>query len=127
MRLQEKTKMKLLLLSIIFTTVVYGQEIPECLYTPLKRAKLQTKKMSKKLDLTKSQIYVIDSLNLVYAKKVEREIISSDKSKLTKYFRMKRLINEKDKLLKQILTQSQFKIYEKMRSKAMRNIYKNAF
>ncbi|WP_456437024.1 hypothetical protein [Psychroserpens sp.] len=127
MQLQKTIKRNLLLFSIVFTTLTYGQQIPDSLNTPLKRATLQNKEMIKKLNLTEIQIPKIDSLNLVYAKKIEREIISSNKSKLVKYFKMKRLINEKGKLLKQILTQTQFKIYEKMRSKAMSNIYKNAF
>ncbi|MEM5564170.1 hypothetical protein WNY78_03600 [Psychroserpens sp. AS72] len=110
---------------MIFTTLVYGQQIPDSLNTPLKRATLQTKEMSKKLNLTKTQIPTIDSLNLIYAEKVEKEVITSDRSKLAKYFKMKGLLNEKEMFLKQILTQAQFKIYEKMRSKAMRNIYKN--
>lgn len=127
MRLQEKTKMNLLLLSLVLTTLVYSQQIPDSLNTPLKRATLQTKEMSLKLNLTDNQTPTIDSLNLVYANKVEKEIISSDRSKTSKYFKLKDLINEKETLLKQILSQNQYKIYEKMRSKAMSNIYKNVF
>ncbi|WCO02793.1 hypothetical protein [Psychroserpens ponticola] len=127
MPLQVKIKRNLLLLSLVLTTLVYSQQIPDSLNTPLKRATLQTKEMSQKLNLTDIQIPVIDSLNLVYANEVEKEIISSNKSKISKYFKMKDLLNKKEAVLKQILTQVQFKIYEEMRSKAMNNVYKNAF
>jgi hypothetical protein len=119
----------LLLLISLFTGLVCfsQQQVPDSLNTAKKRSDLLTKRMITELKLTEKQIPKVDSLNFVYANRVEVDVIKSDKSNWSKYWKIQSIMNEKESFLRRIITASQLKIYKKMRSKAMNTIIRNAF
>lgn len=121
-------KKALLLISLFFGIICFSQEqIPDSLNTAQKRSEILTKRMTVELDLTKIQIPIVDSLNLVYAQKMDEEVVKTSKSKWSKYWKTQSIMDEKEVFLKEILSKEQLKIYKKMRSKAMNNIIRNAF
>ncbi len=121
-------KFLLVLISFFITIFCYSQkQIPDSLNTAKKRADLLTKRMIAELKLTKKQIPKVDSLNFIYANRVETEVIRSHKSNWSKYWKIQSIMNEKEVFLRRIISTSQLKIYKKMRSKAMNTIIKNAF
>ncbi len=129
MKSLHNTKLKniVFVLSIAYYFQGYSQQIPDSLNTAQKRAAILTFQMTEQLQLSSNQLFKIDSLNLVYAKKIEEDVIKSDKNRFSKYFMMKKILNEKDDYLIFILSKQQFKIYESMRDEALKNIRKNAF
>lgn len=129
MKSLHNTKLKniVFVLSIACYLHGYSQQIPDSLNTAQKRAAILTFQMTEQLQLSSNQLLKIDSLNLVYAKKIEKHVIKSNKNRFGKYFKMKKILNEKDDYLIYILNKQQFKIYESMRDKALENIRKNAF
>lgn len=80
--------------------------------TAEERAQKMTEQMQKRLSLTAAQIQPVQALNLKYAKQNEQTINSND-NKYSKLKKIKSTQNEKSKELKLILTETQFKEYEK--------------
>jgi hypothetical protein len=90
--------------------------------TPEQRATLMTERMKKELPLRDDQHQVIYKINLRYAQKVQKEIIDAGLSTLSWYSKGMKINNLKEKELKPLLTESQFKVYQKMKSEAMQKM-----
>lgn len=121
-------KIKIVLIIVLLSFSTLSQtKLPDSLNTPKKRAKILSTRMQKELHLTKNQFKKVDSLNIVYAVKMEKEVIKSGRSDWGKYWKTQSIMNEKEIFLRRILNKEQLKKYKKMRSKAMSNIIRNAF
>ena len=93
--------------------------------TPEERAKNQTEMMVKELKLDKDQEKKVSEINLKYAKMMDdtREKAGGDRDKIRENMRTQ--MEEKNKELKKILTDDQYKIWqtkqEEMRNNRQRN------
>lgn len=110
----------MLVVQVTYTQLVYArnQESPE------QRAKMLSDSMTIRLHLTTNQQLVIRNINLKYAKKMQKEVIETDKSKLSKYMKATSIFHDKDDELKKILTKEQFDQYQKMKSEQMKKLAK---
>ena len=70
------------------------------------RAQRETEMMKKELNPTKEQLKQIDSINLVYAKKMDELMTTGDRERSREAFQTN--AQEKDKALKTILTNEQY-------------------
>ncbi len=86
--------------------------------TPEQRADKITQEMIKTLPLDSSQVDTVHSLNLKYAEKAQKEIIDQNMSKWSMLRKGQKLNNQKEKELKPLLSESQWKNYQKMKSAA---------
>ncbi len=77
--------------------------------TPEERAQMQTEWMKENLQLNDSQLVKVDTLNLEYARKMEK--IKEINGNLSKLKAAKKTSEEKDKKLKKLLNEEQFKFY----------------
>ena len=82
--------------------------------TPAERADIQTNLMGATLSLSDEQAEHINAINLKYAKKVG-EIYNSQGSKFRKFWKMRKLGNDKDQELKSVLSNEQYEKYEKIK------------
>jgi hypothetical protein len=89
--------------------------------TPAERADLQTNFMVEKLKLSDQQVEPIRAVNLKYAEKTG-EIYNSQKRKFRKLKEMRKMRENKDKELKTILTDEQYKMYEKNKNEMRERI-----
>jgi hypothetical protein len=89
--------------------------------TPAERADFQTNFMVEKLKLSDQQVEPIRAVNLKYAEKAE-EIYNSQKRKFRKFKEMRKMRENKDKELKTILTDEQYKMYEKSKKEMREKI-----
>ena len=118
----------LFIISFLFGIGCFSQQqLPDSLNTANKRANILTKRMVSELNLTDYQLPKVDSLNLVYAIKMDVKVIKTSKSNWSKYWKTQQIMNEKEVFLRRILNKEQLKKYKKMRSKAMNSILRNAF
>ncbi|OCX53365.1 hypothetical protein BEL04_03430 [Mucilaginibacter sp. PPCGB 2223] len=79
--------------------------------TPEQRAKMQTGMMKTKLQLDTTQVVKVQAINLAAAQKMD-PILKSDGGKLAKLRQMRDIENTRDKELKKVLTDDQYKKYE---------------
>lgn len=84
--------------------------------TPQERAKLQTEKMKTALPLKEDQIKPIHALNLKYAEIMQKEVFDQGASQWTMYTKGSEINKRKEKELKKLLSDAQFKNYEKMKA-----------
>ena len=121
--------MKYILITLfLITGNLYAQKkLPDSLNTPIKRTKILTKQMYKRLNLNKVQLKKVDSLNYVYAVIMEKDVIRKGTSNWSKYWKTQSIMNEKEFFLRRILTSKQLKEYRKMRSEVMNRILRNNF
>jgi hypothetical protein len=84
--------------------------------TPQERAKLQTEKMKTALPLKEEQIKPIHALNLKYAEIMQKEVFDQGTSQWTMYTKGSEINKRKEKELKKLLSDAQFKNYEKMKA-----------
>lgn len=84
--------------------------------TPQERAKLQTEKMKTALPLQEDQIKPIHALNLKYAEIMQKEVFDQGASQWTMYTKGSEINKRKEKELKKLLSDAQFKNYEKMKA-----------
>lgn len=84
--------------------------------TPQERAKLQTEKMKTALPLKEDQIKSIHALNLKYAEIMQKEVFDQGASQWTMYTKGSEINKHKEKELKKLLSDAQFKNYEKMKA-----------
>lgn len=91
-----------------------GDEMKEIMKntTPAERADFQTNLMVEKLKLSDQQVETIRTVNLKYAEKAE-EIYNSQKKNFRKLKEMRKIKENKDEELKTILSDEQYKTYEK--------------
>ena len=79
--------------------------------TPEQRAKMQTSMMKTKLQLDTVQVVKVQAINLAAAQKMD-PVIKGDGGKFAKFRQMKDIESTKDKELKKVLTDAQYKQYE---------------
>lgn len=79
--------------------------------TPEQRAKMQTSMMKAKLQLDTIQVAKVQVINLAAAQKMD-PVIKGDGGKFAKFRQMKEIEGVKDKELKKVLTDAQYKQYE---------------
>ncbi|WP_353485132.1 hypothetical protein [Haliscomenobacter sp.] len=84
--------------------------------TPQERAKLQTEKMKTVLLLQENQIKPIHALNLKYAEIMQKEVFDQGASQWTMYTKGSEINKRKEKELKKLLSDAQFKNYEKLKA-----------
>jgi hypothetical protein len=121
--------MKLLIVGLlIFTHQVFPQKLDiNHPGTPEQRAKMTTDTMKIRLKLTPPQEPLIYALNLKYAQIMEKEVIETNKSSFSKYWKGNGINNKKESELVKILTPIQYKEYEKMKSEKMKKILSSIF
>lgn len=107
-----KKYLYLLLIALLSCALVQAQA-PEELKntTPEQRAKVQTDLMKTKLQLNEEQTAKVGAINLKYAKQME-PVVKSGGGKLAKYRQAKKINEQKEAELKQVLTTEQFETYE---------------
>ena len=76
------------------------------------RAQRETETMKKELNLTEVQIHKVDSISLVYAKKIDEVMASGDREKMRAAFESN--TEEKEKAYKAILTDVQYKKFKEL-------------
>lgn len=82
--------------------------------TPEERAKFQTEWMKENLSLSEDQLTAVDSLNLVYANKMES--LKEVKGRFNQLKQARDLGQEKEKELQKILNPDQFKTWQDKKS-----------
>lgn len=95
--------------------------------TPEERAERMTIKMQEELDLTTEQVPDIKALNLKYAQIMQKEVIDTNLNTWAMYNRGTKINKKKEAELKPLLTENQWKKYEKLRSKSMSQIWSKIF
>ena len=79
--------------------------------TPEQRAKMQTSMMKAKLQLDTIQVVKVQAINLAAAQKMD-PVIKGDGGNFAKFRQAKEIEGAKDKELKKVLTDAQYKQYE---------------
>ncbi|MBK8567169.1 MAG: sterol desaturase family protein [Saprospiraceae bacterium] len=97
-------------------SVAYGQmgidDIKNGNYgTPESRTTQMDAMMKEGLNLRQNQLQKVHDINLKYSKKVEDEVVKADLSTWSKYRRISKVQNEKDKEMKLVLDATQFEKY----------------
>jgi len=95
--------------------------------TPEERARKITQEMKAKLSLQVDQEMPIHALNLKYAQRAQREIIDQHLSTWRTLSKGQALNEEKEKELRKLLSASQWKAYEEMRSDQRKKMLKALF
>lgn len=108
-----KKKMITALFISIFSLGAFAQNFNSN-KTPEERAKFQTEWMNENLSLSKDQLTAVDSLNLVYANKMES--VKEIKGRFNQLKQARDLSQEKEKELQKILTADQFKTWQDKKS-----------
>lgn len=108
-----KKHLYLLLVTLLCCTLVQAQESEEFKNTtPEQRAKVQTDLLKSRLQLNEEQTTKVAAINLKYAKQME-PVIKNSGGKLAKFREAKKINEQKEGELKQVLTTEQFSTYEK--------------
>jgi len=79
--------------------------------TPEQRAKMQTSMMKTKLQLDTIQVVKVQAINLAAAQKME-PLLKGDGGKLARFRQVREIESTRDKDLKKVLTDDQYKQYE---------------
>ena len=110
----------ILILSLLGTIALSAQSQPSKTEspfgTPMERAKLQTEKMKAALPLRADQIDKIYTLNLKYARIMQKEVFDQGASQWTMYTKGSEINKRKEKELKPLLSEAQLKNYEKLKA-----------
>jgi len=110
----------LLSICIVFTQPPQGGRGQRA--TVEERAKKTTEWMKKELELTKEQIVLVDSINLLFAKVQQSyyQAVDGDRDKVREA--MLTLEKEKEEALSKVLTTSQLDAYRKAKNQALMNL-----
>ncbi len=81
--------------------------------SPEDMAKQQTEWMTKELTLDKGQVEKISVMNLKYSKELQKTWQENQGNREAMRSAMTKLTEEKDKELKKVVTEDQFKLYKK--------------
>lgn len=95
--------------------------------TPEERAEKMTQKMEEDLPLRPEQVSVIQELNLKYARIIQTEVLNKNLSKWSRYNKSIKINKQKEKELKPLLSDSQWKNYEKLKSEAINKAWSQIF
>lgn len=122
-------KISILMCSIFFLnfTSLSAQEIPTEYDSPEKRAQIMTDEMTIGLPLSNEQIPIIKTLNLKYAKIIQKEIIDADLNLWSSFFKMKEINSTKEKELLPLFSKSQKVNYEKMKKETRAKLWQQFF
>ena len=122
-------KVSILMCSIFFLsfTGLFAQEIPSEYDSPEKRAQIMTDEMTIGLPLHNEQVPKIKLLNLKYAKIIQTEIIDTDLSLWSSFFKMKEINSTKEKELLPLFSKSQKENYEKMKKETRAKLWQQFF
>jgi len=90
--------------------------------TPKERAKLQTEKMKSALSLREDQIDKIYTLNLKYAEIMQKEVFDQGASQWSMYTKGSEINKRKEKELKPLLSEAQYKNYEKLKAETRKQV-----
>lgn len=90
--------------------------------TPKERAKLQTEKMKSALSLREDQMDKIYALNLKYAEIMQKEVFDQDVSQWSMYTKGSEINKRKEKELKPLLSEVQYKSYEKLKAETRKQV-----
>ncbi|MCI1647260.1 MAG: DUF4890 domain-containing protein [Bacteroides sp.] len=104
--------MMMLFVSMVFATQSFAQGRGG-MRTPEERAKMLTEKIKEALSLNETQEKTVYDINLKYAKQ-NQEVMTSDGDRAEKMEKMRSLQDAKNGELKKVLTEDQYKKYEKM-------------
>lgn len=113
-----------LAISLLFSLLVQAQEDYG---TPEERAHYQTDQMKEALPLLPHQIERVHQLNLKYARMVQREVIDAGMNHFSAYFYMQNLVDNKEKELFPLLSESQIKAYRKLKSAVVKSLITRFF
>jgi hypothetical protein len=115
------------LLAVLLSCTLVQAQAPEEFKntTPEQRAKLQTDLMKTKLQLNEEQTTKVGAINLKYAKQME-PVIKGSGGKLAKFREAKKVNEQKEAELKQVLTTEQFNTYEKAKEDMKEEMKKKA-
>ncbi len=114
--------------TLILSTILYlltSVAMAQSSLTPEERAQMQTEWMKVNLKLNNSQLVRIDAINIEYAQKMEK--VKDIDGKSNKLKAAKKISEEKDEKLKQLLNEEQFQLYldhKKELRKNAKNMYK---
>lgn len=95
--------------------------------TPEQRAGMMTDSMKLQLRLDDGQVPKVYALNLKYARIMQKEVVETDRNKLSKYWKGNEINGRKETELKKLLTPEQWKAYERMKSDRMKKIMGQLF
>lgn len=95
--------------------------------TPEERANYQTEQMKEALPLYAYQVQQTHQLNLKYARIVQREVIDTGMNHFSAYFYMQKLIEQKEVELFPLLSQSQIRAYEGLKSSVIKMLLARFF
>lgn len=90
--------------------------------TPKERAKLQTEKMKSALSLREDQMDKIYALNLKYAEIMQKEVFDQGASQWSMYTKGSEINKRKEKELKPLLSEAQYKSYEKLKAETRKQV-----
>lgn len=120
--------MKKLLMVLILCSVTFWAKAQQKTYgSPEERAQKVTQGMVEELQLSAAQKEQVHEVNLRFARRVQKEIIDTGMSFWNQYSYMKKLDKEKDEALKPLLTEEQFKNYEKLKARTLRKNWTKIF
>ena len=91
--------------------------------TPEQRARTMTDSMQLHLRLRADQLAPVRALNLKYAHIMEKEVVQSKRNTFMKYWKGLEINENKEKELRPLLDQEQWKLYERYKSGVMKKIW----
>lgn len=116
----------ILTLSFLAASVLSAQSAPSktasSFGTPKERARLQTEKMKTVLPLREDQIDKIHALNLKYAEIMQKEVFDQGASQWAMYTKGTEINKRKEKELKPLLNEAQYKNYEKLKAETRKQV-----
>jgi hypothetical protein len=95
--------------------------------TPEERAAKMTQRMKEEILLRADQVAPVQELNLKYARIAQEEIFDPGLGMFASYRKGMKLNEQKEKELKQLLTEAQWRSYEKLKSESMKIIWSKIF
>lgn len=117
----------LLFLTLFFFTNLNAQSLSlENPGTPEQRADSLTQRMTIALELSEEQIPNIHTVNLKYTQKAQVEIIDKELSMWSMYMKGSKLNKQKEKELKPLLTDKQWKLYKTFKAENRSRVMKQA-
>lgn len=95
--------------------------------TPQQRADSLNQVLIAELNLDSNQIQSLKAINLKYAQIIQKEILDKDLGKWSMFWKGSSINKEKEKELKALFTDSQWKQYQKVKSKYRSQLLKSDF
>lgn len=104
-------KLTIALFFSLFISIAHAEDMAYLLdSTPTERAASQTRFMKTKLNLSQDEVAKVQAINQAYAEKVEL-VLKSSSIGFLKMRDIKAILEQKDDILRSVLTPEQFEIY----------------